>query len=189
VAEGRLEDLRRIEAGLRQAAAAIVDITPGAVEADYKAPGDPVTEADHRIDDVLRRLLPREGEGWLSEETVDEPSRLDCRRVWIVDPVDGTREFVEGLPEWCISIGLVEDGRAVAGGIFNPAVGNMVLGSVETGVTLNGAPTRVSERTALAGGRVLASRSEVRRGEWPGWPTPPGPWCPSTSGTWRRERR
>ena len=165
-AAGRADDLRRIEAGLRQAAAAIVDITPGAVEADYKAPGDPVTEADRRIDAILRRLLPREGEGWLSEETVDDPVRLDRQRVWIVDPVDGTREFVEGLPEWCISIGLVEGGRAVAGGIYNPAVGNLVLGSLETGVTLNGEPARVSDRVGLDGALVLASRSETRRGEW-----------------------
>jgi myo-inositol-1(or 4)-monophosphatase len=163
---GRADDLRRIEAGLREAAAAIADITPGAVEADYKAPGDPVTEADRRIDAILRRRLPRDGEGWLSEETVDDPSRLGCHRVWIVDPVDGTREFVEGLPEWCISIGLVEDGRAVAGGIYNPAVGNLVLGALETGVTLNGEPVRVSQRTEMAGALVMASRSEVRRGEW-----------------------
>ena len=165
-AAGRAEDLRRIEAGLREAAAAIVDITPGNVEADYKAPGDPVTEADRRIDAILRRLLPREGEGWLSEETVDDPSRLDRERVWIVDPVDGTREFVEGLPEWCISIGLVEGGRAVAGGIYNPAVENLVLGSLETGVTLNGQLARVSDRAGLDGALVMASRSETRRGEW-----------------------
>ncbi len=162
----RREDLRRIEAGLHEAAAAIVDITPGAVHADYKAPGDPVTEADRRIDEILRRLLPRENEGWLSEETVDEPSRLDRERVWIVDPVDGTREFVEGLPEWCISIGLVENGRAVAGGIYNPVVDNLVLGSLETGVTLNGQPARVSDRVGLDGALVMASRSETRRGEW-----------------------
>jgi myo-inositol-1(or 4)-monophosphatase len=165
-APSREEDLRRIEAGLREAAAAIADITPGAVDVELKAGGDPVTEADHRIDGILRRRLPRDGEGWLSEETVDDPARLDCRRVWIVDPVDGTREFVEGLPEWCISIGLVENGLAVAGGIFNPVAGNLMLGSLETGVTLNGEPARVSERQSLEGARVLASRSETRRGEW-----------------------
>ena len=77
---GRAEDLRRIEAGLREAAAAIVDITPGNVAADYKAPGDPVTEADLRIDAILRRTLPRDGDGWLSEETVDDPVRLGRHR-------------------------------------------------------------------------------------------------------------
>ena len=80
--------------------------------------------------------------------------------------MDGTREFVAGLPEWCISIGLVEEGRAVAGGIYNPAVGQMVLGSLETGVTLNGEPARVSGRVGLDGALVMASRSETRRGEW-----------------------
>ena len=165
-AAARLEDLRRIELGLREAAEAIADVTPGAVDYDLKANDDPVTEADRRIDDILRQRLPCPGEGWLSEETIDDPSRLDCRRVWIVDPVDGTREFVEGLPEWCISIGLVEDGRAVAGGIYNPAVGNLVMGSLETGVTLNGKPAAVSRRDELHGALVMASRSEVRRGEW-----------------------
>ncbi len=165
-AAGRRGDLERIESALREAAAAIADIVPGAVEADYKTPGDPVTEADLRIDRILRRRLPQDGEGWLSEETVDDPARLDCRRVWVVDPVDGTREFVEGLPEWCISIGLVEDGRPVAGGIFNPATGQLVLGSLETGVTLNGEAAGVTARTSLEGAHVLASRSEVRRGEW-----------------------
>jgi myo-inositol-1(or 4)-monophosphatase len=165
-ADGRRQDLRRIETGLRKAAAAIADITPGAVDVELKVGGDPVTEADRRIDDILRRLLPLPGEGWLSEETVDDSARLGCRRVWVVDPVDGTREFVEGLPEWCISIGLVEDGRAVAGGIFNPAVDNLMLGSLETGITLNGEPARVSRRERLEGALVMASRSEVRRGEW-----------------------
>jgi myo-inositol-1(or 4)-monophosphatase len=166
MAGDRADDLRRIETALREAAAAITDITPGAVDVELKAGGDPVTEADQRIDRILRRRLPRDGEGWLSEETADDPARLDCRRVWIVDPVDGTREFVAGLPEWCISIGLVEGDRPVAGGIFNPAAGNLVLGSLETGVTLNGEPARVSQRTSLRGARVLASRSEVSRGEW-----------------------
>ncbi len=165
-AASRRRDLERIESGLREAAAAIADLVPGVVDARYKTPGDPVTEADLRIDGLLRRALPEDGEGWLSEETADDATRLGCRRVWVVDPVDGTREFVEGLPEWCISIGLVEDGRAVAGGIFNPATDQLVLGAVETGVTLNGEPARVSQRTSLAGARVLASRSEVRRGEW-----------------------
>ena len=111
-------------------------------------------------------MLPREGEGWLSEETADDPVRLMKRRVWIVDPIDGTKEFVRGRPEWCVSVGLVEDGRAVAGGILNPETDELVLGSLETGVTLNGEPVHMRECTELEGAVVLASRTEVRRGEW-----------------------
>ena len=162
----RAEDLDRIAAGLDLAAAwlAAHSLSVGAVE--YKQGDDPVTATDRAIDTLLRELLPRPGEGWLSEETADDPARLGCARVWVVDPLDGTREFVAGIPEWCVSIGLVEDGRAVAGGILNPATGQRFLGAVGRGLTLGGAPARPSAATALAGAVVLASRSEVRRGQW-----------------------
>jgi myo-inositol-1(or 4)-monophosphatase len=163
----RLDDLNRIREGLRAAAAAIRPYTPGDVAFDVKAErGDPVTEADHAADRVLRRILPRPGEGWLSEESADDPSRLGKERVWVVDPIDGTREFVEGIPEWCVSIGLVELGQPVAGGVFNPATGELVLGSAEHGVFLNGEAARVRDPSDLGGITVLASRSETRRGEW-----------------------
>lgn len=162
----RSKDVERIRVGLKEAAEAVRPFTPGAVEFELKrGRGDPVTEADRAANHVLRDILPRAGEGWLSEESVDDPSRLATDRLWVVDPIDGTREFVEGIPEWCISIGLVENGRPVAGGIFNPATGETVLGSLEGGVTYNDAPTRVLDR-GLDGAVVLASRSESRRGEW-----------------------
>lgn len=162
----RDKDLQRIEHALREARRALEPFTPGAIEVERKAGGDPVTAADHEVDSLLRDLLPSPGEGWLSEETRDDLSRLDRGRVWVVDPLDGTREFVEGLPEWSVSVGLVEDGEPVAGGILNPATGQLVLGAVGQGVTLNGSPAGVSKRESLDGALVLASRSEVRRGEW-----------------------
>lgn len=111
-------------------------------------------------------MLLREGEGWLSEETVDDLARLDKKRVWVVDPLDGTLEFVSGIPEWCVSVALIEDGRAVAGGISNPVTKEIILGSLETGVTYNGQPAQPSTKTSLVGAVVLASRSEIKRGEW-----------------------
>lgn len=164
--EGIEEDLARIDRALVAAIEVLRRFTPGAIAAERKAGGSPVTEADRLVDATLREILPREGEGWLSEESVDDRTRLLCSRVWIVDPVDGTKEFVYGLPEWCVSVGLVVDGRPVAGGIANPATGQIILGSRETGVTLNGRPVRASERTTLEGAVVLASRSETDRGEW-----------------------
>jgi myo-inositol-1(or 4)-monophosphatase len=122
---------------------------------------------------VLHACLPQDGEGWLSEETVDDAGRLACDRVWVVDPLDGTREFVQGIPEWCVSIGLVEGGRAVAGGICNPTTDRTILGSLETGVTLNGEPCRARSLGALAQCEILASRSEVKRGEWKRFDTAP----------------
>jgi len=163
----RARDLARIREALEAAAEAVRPFTPGAVAYRNKSSrGDPVTAADHAINDVLLTLLPERGEGWLSEETVDDARRLECRRLWVVDPLDGTREFVDGIPEWCISIGLVEEGRPVAGGIYNPVTDELFLGSVETGVTLNGRPVRVTGRRTLEGAVILASRSEWRRGEW-----------------------
>lgn len=163
----RNDDLERIRVALRAAAEALRPFTAGAVSWERKSErGDPVTAADRAVDEVLRRILPRPGEGWLSEETRDGPSRLSLHRVWVVDPLDGTREFVQGIPEWCVSVGLVEGGEAVAGGILNPATGERILGSVETGVTLDGRPAGVVRRPDLVGATVLASRSEVGRGEW-----------------------
>src|SRR5207248_2871212 len=93
----------------------------GAIAAEYKAAHHPVTQADTELDAVLRKTLLRKGEGWLSEERADDLSRLDCERVWIVDPLDGTREFIAGIPEFCLSIAYVEGGKPIAGGICNPA--------------------------------------------------------------------
>jgi myo-inositol-1(or 4)-monophosphatase len=162
-------ELERIQTALDQAAAVLRRYTPGDIAARRKIGDDPVTEADTTVDMLLRELLPRDGEGWLSEETEDDLARLSCRRVWVVDPLDGTREFVEGIPEWSISVGLVVDGEPVAGGICNPVTGQTVVGAAGMGVRLNGAPAGVSGRRELAGARVLASRSEVKRGEWQGY--------------------
>ena len=160
------ETLQRIHSALESARQVFARFTLGAIEAEYKAGHDPVTEADRAVDAVLRQELLREGEGWLSEESVDDLSRLEKKRVWIVDPLDGTREFVAGIPEFCVSVAMVEDGIPVAGGICNPATNEIFLGSLDSGVTYNGKPARASQRTSLEGAVILASRSETKRGEW-----------------------
>ncbi|MEE8412852.1 MAG: 3'(2'),5'-bisphosphate nucleotidase CysQ [Acidobacteriota bacterium] len=162
----RADDLERIGEALRRAADVLARFTPGEIAYRVKSKGDPVTEADEAVDAALRSTLPLPGEGWLSEETVDDPSRLDCARTWIVDPLDGTKEFVRGIPEWCVSVGLVEGDQPVAGGILVPSRGLTILGSLDTGVTVNGEPARVRELDGLDGITVLASRSEVKRGRW-----------------------
>jgi myo-inositol-1(or 4)-monophosphatase len=162
----RAETLERIQSALESARTIFTGSTLGAIEAEYKAGHDPVTEADKAVDAALRQELLRDGEGWLSEESVDDFSRLEKKRVWIVDPLDGTREFVAGVPEFCVSVAMVEDGIPVAGGICNPATNEVFLGSLDSGVTYNGKPARASQRTHLEGAVVLASRSEIKRGEW-----------------------
>jgi len=161
-----IEVLERIEQALDAAAAAVSQFIPGKTQAQFKSGDDPVTAADHAANAVLREILVRDGEGWLSEESVDDPARLERERVWVVDPLDGTREFVQGIPEWCISIGYVERGQAVAGGILNPVTAEKIVGSLETGVTYNGELALPSSRATLNGALVLGSRSEAKRGEW-----------------------
>jgi myo-inositol-1(or 4)-monophosphatase len=158
--------LLRIHSALEASRAVFARFTPGAIETEYKVGHDPVTEADRALDAVLRKELLRDEEGWLSEESVDDPIRLQRSRVWVVDPLDGTREFVKGIPEFCVSIGFVENGRPVAGGIYNPATDETFLGAIDSGVTYNSKPSQLSQRRSLDGALVLASRSEVKRGEW-----------------------
>jgi len=158
--------LKRVEAAISAAGEIFARFTPGAIDTDFKTGHDPVTEADRAIDAVLRQNLLRDGEGWLSEESVDDLGRLEKSCVWVVDPLDGTREFVKGIPEFCVSIGYVENGRPVVGGIHNPATQETFIGAIDCGVLYNGQVARASERTSLHGASVLASRSEVKRGEW-----------------------
>lgn len=100
----------------------------------------PVSEADVAIDRALRDMLvgARPGYGWLSEEAEDSEHRLSHSSVFVVDPIDGTRAYVAGRPDWCVSIGLVEDGVAVAGVLAAPAREEIWLGVRGGGASLNG---------------------------------------------------
>ena len=165
--------LERIESAIEAAKTVFARFTPGEIAAEYKAGHDPVTEADRALDVVLRKNLLRQGEGWLSEESADDLARVNYDRVWVVDPLDGTREFVQGIPEFCVSIAMVERGRPIAGGICNPATNETFLGAVDSGLTYNGKAAKVSQRGELDGAVVLASRSETKRGEWVQFQTAP----------------
>jgi myo-inositol-1(or 4)-monophosphatase len=165
--------LERISGALLACRVELERFSPGKVVFEYKLGLDPVTEADRVLDSLLKKLLLAPGEGWLSEETRDNPHRLSKERVWVVDPLDGTREFVSGIPEWCISIAYVENGVSIAGGICNPATGETFLGSRQMGLVHNGRQAEISATTTIDGALVLASRSEVNRGEWNRFSTAP----------------
>jgi len=161
------ELLIRINGALKAAVMAISSFIPGAVQAEHKSGGrGPITEADRVSNRVLHEALVRPEEGWLSEETVDDLARLGRKHVWVVDPLDGTSEFIAGVPEWCVSVAMVEDGNPVAGGICNPVTEEIFLGARGAGITYNGQPAAASAKAGLAGTVVLASRSELKRGEW-----------------------
>lgn len=161
------EILDRIERALGEAVGLLSQFASGSVKVDRKpSDGSLVTEADRAVNRLLQQFLLRDQEGWLSEESTDDLERLNKRRVWVVDPLDGTREFIAGIPEWSISIAMVEEGRAIAGGVSNPATGEIFLGAQGAGMIYNGKQVHASRRDRLEGAVVLASRSEVRRGEW-----------------------
>lgn len=140
--------------------------------ADYatwdKGKNNPVTEADVAIDRLLRqRLLAHAPDyGWLSEETVDDNSRKTARRVWVVDPIDGTRAFIRGHPHFAVSIALLEDNNPVSAVIFNPATDELFEARAGGVSYLNGAPVRVSAKNSLLDARMLASKGLFQHKRW-----------------------
>jgi myo-inositol-1(or 4)-monophosphatase len=121
-----------------------------------KAPGEPVSAVDLAVNQRLReglgRLLPEAG--WLSEESVDDPARLGRRYCWIVDPIDGTRDLIRRRPGWCVSVALVEEGRAVLGVLDAPVSGQRWVAERGGGAWRNGIRLRAGGRTAILGARV-----------------------------------
>ncbi|MEW5988751.1 MAG: 3'(2'),5'-bisphosphate nucleotidase CysQ [Chloroflexota bacterium] len=160
--------LREVIQATRAAGAAILAYYQDSFTVRDKSPDNPVTEADLAADALLKErlltLLPEAG--WLSEETADNPQRLTRRLVWVVDPLDGTKDFVLGIPEFAVSVALVEDGQPILAVIFNPAAGQLFHAQKGMGAWLDGRPVTVSGRAELRGARVDASRSERKRGEF-----------------------
>ncbi len=143
----------------------------GGYEIGSKGHDNPVTAADLEADRAIKKLLrdPFPGYGWLSEETADNDDRLKCQRVWIVDPLDGTKEFIKGIPEFAVAIALVEDGVPVLGVTYNPIKREMYWAARGVGCHLNTRRVRVTRKRTLKRATVLASRSETARGEWQGF--------------------
>jgi myo-inositol-1(or 4)-monophosphatase len=165
-AADRSEDLALIARALAAAAEVLLRYEPQELSYEMKGGHSPVTAADHEVDALLRDMLPRPGDGWLSEETADSEHRLQCRRVWIVDPLDGTRDFLARRPEYSTSIALCEDGVPVLGGVCNPAAAVTVLGGTGLGVQVQGTPALSWPTAPARAFKVLGSRSEWQRGEW-----------------------
>ncbi len=131
--------------------------------------GSPVSEADIAVDRLLhdRLLAARPDYGWLSEETEDDPARLAKRRVWIVDPIDGTRAFLKQIPEFAVCAALVEDGEPIAGVVYNPAADELYEATRDGGARLNDRPIAASGETDLARAHYLASRRTLENQNWP----------------------
>ncbi len=152
----------------RLAGISIMGVFGNKHDVTYKSPGQPVTAADLEADRILHEVLrsARPDYGWLSEETADHPSRLDCPLVWIVDPIDGTRSFIRGKPEFSISIALAEQGEVVLGVVANPATEETFWAVRGSGAFIGDARLRVSDRASADGAVIVASSDELRVGEF-----------------------
>ena len=154
-------DRPRFEEIVREAGRIAMRQWPGAghaVKSWEKTPGAPVCDADLAVDEFLRRelgaLLP--AAGWLSEETVDRPERLEKGLCWLVDPIDGTRDFIRGRPGWAVSVALVSERRPLIGMLAAPARDEEWFAFAGQGARRNGEPLQASTRREFPGARVPA---------------------------------
>jgi myo-inositol-1(or 4)-monophosphatase len=154
-------DRERLQDIVAEAARMAMAKWPGgghALESWEKSPGSLVCEADLEVDQFLRRelgaLLP--AAGWLSEETADSAGRLDRDMIWLVDPIDGTRDFIRGRTGWAVSVALISAGRPLIGALAAPARGELWCATAGQGATRNGEPLVASTRSAFAGARAPA---------------------------------
>jgi len=129
-----------------------------------KAGGSVVTEADMAVDNQLRNALlsARPDYGWLSEETADDPARLECDMIFVVDPIDGTRGFLEGDERWCVSLAIVTHGRPAVAALYAPARAQLFAAIEGGGARLAADAISVSAATQLAGARIAGPRGWLR---------------------------
>ena len=129
---------------------------------------NPVTTADKEADETIKKILMNNfpDYGWLSEETVDSSERLLKEKVWVVDPLDGTKEFIEGIPNFVVSIGLVKEGNPILGVLYNPVTKELFSASEGEGAFLNNNRISCSSKEKTEEMVILNSRSETQRGLW-----------------------
>jgi myo-inositol-1(or 4)-monophosphatase len=153
---------------VRAAGAIARDLFGGDVDSWDKRPGHPVSAADLAVDKVLEERLrdERPGYGWLSEESPDDGSRRTAERTWMVDPIDGTRAFLKGRPEFSVTVALIEGGRPVLGAVYNPMTEEFYDAIAGGGTRFNGRPATVADRVEIDGAHILVSRSEMQKKGW-----------------------
>lgn len=144
---------------------------------DYKVfqkkEDDPVTEADYAVNDFLKKALHdnRSDYGWLSEETEDDPARIDCARTFVIDPIDGTRAFIKGDPHFTVCVAVLNGTAPELGFVFNPATDEFFEAVVGGGATMNGRPIQVAPRQDISQCRMLAFEPMFKHKAWPEpWP-------------------
>ncbi len=168
-------DLALLEAAAREAGALTRELMRKPLDIRSKGAAGPVTNIDLAVNALLeQRLLgARPDYGWLSEETPDDHARrFGKARVFLLDPIDGTAALIRNLPQFTVSIGIAEQGRAFAGAIYNPITDEMFVGAPGEGAALNGKSVQVSSRTHLEGALMVAQKSRFADSKWKrAWPS------------------
>lgn len=167
------EDLELVIASLRSAGTIAREGYAATPKTWEKSKGNPVTETDIAVDLHLKSLLcgSRPEYGWLSEESVDNPDRLQRKRVFVVDPIDGTLAFIKRKPEFTVCVAVVDDGQPVVAGVYNPLTEEMFTAGSGHGSYLNDRRLSVTARTELPGCRMLVARDVIEHKAWPTpWP-------------------
>lgn len=134
----------------------------------HKSLEQPVTQADLEANHIIREILTSSfpNYGWLSEEDMDNTDRLSQKTLWIVDPLDGTKDFIEKNPEFAVSIGLVTDGKPILGVVYNPITREMFTATKFHHATLNKKKIHIKPMSPSRKIELMVSRSEYKRGEW-----------------------
>ena len=159
------EETAVAEYAAKEAGSIVMRLFKGKFDVHEKSKNNPVTSADlaanRKIREIILGRFPEDG--WLSEEDKDNAHRLNLSRVWVVDPIDGTKEFIEGVPQFAVSIGLVVNGCPKVSVVFNPAEDRIYQAAAGQGAYLNKQPIHVTSRSDIDGALLLVSRSEPQR--------------------------
>jgi myo-inositol-1(or 4)-monophosphatase len=156
----------RLEAAVREAGVLALSMFQTPLRNWTKGPSSsPVSEADIAVNNLLRERLTAADQGfaWLSEESADDPARLAAQHVWIVDPIDGTRAYIAGLPDWAVSVALIEGARPILACLYAPVGAEFFMARAKAGATLNGAAIAASTGAELAQARIAGPRIFLER--------------------------
>jgi myo-inositol-1(or 4)-monophosphatase len=178
------EDYALLKKAVREAGKLALSYFRKEIRVTRKVDGSEVSEADLAVDAALKLGLhaPRPDYGWLSEESPDDRERLGHDRVWMVDPIDGTSAFLRHVPEWTVSVALVEDGVPVLGAVFNPATQEFFHAMRGRGAFLNDQPIKATEKATLEGALLIASGGLFKKKIWKEpWPEVKTRWVNSVA--------
>jgi myo-inositol-1(or 4)-monophosphatase len=163
-----MTDLDLIADAALEAGRLALELREKGLQVWYKDGVSPVTNGDLAVDALLktRLLQARPDYGWLSEETADDPARLSARRVFMVDPIDGTSAYMKNSPWFVISIAVVEDGRPISAALYAPAPNELYTAEVGAGAQRNGEPIRAASAETLTGCRMAGDRKLFDQPYW-----------------------